>query len=363
MIKNNKWKLIISSIVILLPVTVFLIGDKILPEEISAYWGFGSMKGASSIFWILPLVLLAFHWMCTLLATVLDKNAAQNKKIVGLVFWIIPVISLSTSGTILMTALGQTSSIYAVISIVIAVSFIVIGNYLPKTTRNVTMGIKIKWTLSSDENWNATHRFAGKVYVVIGFLYLLAMALPSVVFPYVATASILLCCLLPVIYSYRFYQKQLAAELVTREACKKAYGELFKYKKSAVIITVAVLVPLLIFLPFVMFTGSVETTLEESSLTVKASFWNDFTVNYDEIDAVEYREGGVDGQRINGIGSARLLIGFFRNEEFGAYTRYTYTGDRPCVVLTIDGDTVVIGAEKDESVMAIYERILAEISK
>ena len=38
----------------------------------------------------------------------------------------------------------------------------------------------------------------------------------------------------------------------------------------------------------------------------------------------ELREGNVDGTRIGGFGSFRLLLGFFENEEFGTYTRYTY---------------------------------------
>ena len=88
-----------------------------------------------------------------------------------------------------------------------------------------------------------------------------------------------------------------------------------------------------------------------------ASFSGAVTFNYVDIDEVEYREEGVEGERIMGFGSARLLIGTFQNEEFGAYTRYTYTGDRPCVVLTLDGKKVVIGGTDADSVKQIYDVI------
>ena len=43
--------------------------------------------------------------------------------------------------------------------------FMVIGNYLPKVKQNNTIGIRVVWTLQDEENWNATHRFSGKIWV------------------------------------------------------------------------------------------------------------------------------------------------------------------------------------------------------
>lgn len=367
MIKRNKLKLIISSIVILLPMLLGFWGTKILPEEIIVHWGIdGNADGWMNpmlVFTVFPLILLVIHWVCIILTAVLDKNAQQNNKIFGMIFWIIPVISLSSCGIIFMTALGYTSNIYALIMLLLGLSFIIIGNYMPKTTRNVTTGIKIKWTLSNDENWNATHRFAGKVYVTIGFLCLLAMPLPDVAFPFVAIPIILLCVILPIIYSYSFYKKQLREGKVTKDEYKEGYGDIVKNKKIAFIVSAVIIAALAIFLPLLMFTGDVEATLGDDALVIDASFVGGTTIKYENIDSIEYRERGVDGQRVGGFGSARLLLGNFRNDEFGAYTRYTYTGDKPCVVLKVDGRTVVVGTDSEQEMKEIYERISAEISK
>ena len=84
MMKNNKWRLIASSIVTLLPMLLGAFAG-VLPERIAVHWGLsGEADGfmaASEIFLILPPILVAVHWLCLVLSTVLDKNAAQNKKL------------------------------------------------------------------------------------------------------------------------------------------------------------------------------------------------------------------------------------------------------------------------------------------
>lgn len=362
MIKNNKWKLVLSSVVILLPMLVGFFGSSILPEEIIIHWGIdGTPDGWGSpllVFVALPLILLVVHWLCIILTAVIEKNVEQNRTLMNIMFWIIPAISLTTCGMIFSIILGYTPNVSAVLHLLFAILFILIGNYMPKTTRNRTMGIKIKWTLANDENWNATHRFSGKVYVIVGFLCLLSMPIPMSIAPYLWIVFILLVSLLPTVYSYRFYKRQLAEGKATKEDYEKGYLDIVKNKSFVYIIVALILVVAAVL----MFVGKVETTADDTGINVKATFWSDLYLEYEDIDSVEYRENGVDGERINGYASARLLLGIFRNDEFGLYTRYTYTGDKPCVVLTIDDDIVVLGAEDEETLKAIYDSLSEKIS-
>lgn len=368
MFKKNKWKLILSSIVILLPILLGVFGGSYLSDEIAVHWGIdGKPDGWASptvIFFVLPVVLLLIHWACMVLSNVLDKNERQSKKVMEMTFWIIPVISLLVCGILFATALGYTANTFTVVILILAVTFIIIGNYLPKTTRNRTMGIKVKWALASDENWYATHRFAGKVYVILGLLCLLALPLPSSAFPFVALAILLVCSCLPVLYSYLFYKKQLSRGESTKEDYKKGLGDLGLNKKGSVVVTVIITLLLCALLSVVMFTGSVKATAEEDSLSIRASYWSDLILRYSDIAKVEYREEAVDGERVMGYGSARLLLGSFQNEEFGAYTRYTYTGKDPCVVITTaNGDILVIGLDEPSETKALYETLLEKTAK
>lgn len=52
------------------------------------------------------------------------------------------------------------------------VLFIIKGNYLPKTRSNWFLGIRTPWTLSSDVTWEKTHRLAGRLLMITGFVCL-----------------------------------------------------------------------------------------------------------------------------------------------------------------------------------------------
>ena len=115
---------------------------------------------------------------------------------------------------------------------------------------------------------------------------------------------------------------------------------------------------LAIVLIILMFTGEVKPVYGETSFTIEASWYADLTVEYASIDSVEYREGNVDGTRVGGWGSGRLLLGFFHNEEFGNYTRYTYVKPESCVVLHCGNKILVISGRTAEETEAIYRNLL-----
>lgn len=366
MIKKYKWHLIASSVVILLPMLFGFFAVKYLPETFTDLLGIsGVVNGATTneFFFILPLILLAIHLICLSLTALINKNNEQNSKLTIMMFWIIPFIALSVCGIVFAVSLGYISSIYSFIIVLLSILFIVVGNFLPKTTRNITMGIKIKWTILSDDNWNVTHRFAGKVYVIIGFTLLLALFLPSDAFPYVALVLILTAIFLPTIYSYKFYKKQLTDGTLNISDADKIYGRFANNKKSIKIATAIFLSVIFIIVAILMFTGDISTTLNEDSFTIKATYWSDITLKYNDIDSIEYYDEGVDGERISGVGSARLLLGKFRNNEFGVYTRYTYNKDVPCIVLKVDNEIIVLSAQTEQEVEELYNRLNTEIKK
>ena len=48
-----------------------------------------------------------------------------------------------------------------------------LGLVMPKLRRNSLMGLRTKWSLSSDEAWEKSQRFGGKSLAVTGVLVLL----------------------------------------------------------------------------------------------------------------------------------------------------------------------------------------------
>ena len=210
MIKNPK-KLLLSSIIILLPILFGLAVWEQLPEQVPTHWGAsGDPDGWSSkafAVFFMPLFLVALHWLCVFATGKDPKNQGQHQKLIGMVYWLVPAISLLVSGMMYTAALGYSVSATAVLPAVLGVMFIVIGNYLPKCKQNSTIGIKIKWTLENEENWNATHRFGGKLFVVGGFVLLGCAFLPAAAVIWVILPVMLMLTAVPMIYSYLYYKK------------------------------------------------------------------------------------------------------------------------------------------------------------
>ena len=89
---------------------------------------------------------------------------------------------------------------------------VVFGNYLPKIRPNRTLGIKLPWTLKSEECWNKTHRFSGYVAIVAGAILSIGAIICGVlnidayVFIFFGVAMLLFI-IAPIIYAVVTYKK------------------------------------------------------------------------------------------------------------------------------------------------------------
>ena len=66
------------------------------------------------------------------------------------------------------------------------------------------MGIKLPWTLNSDENWRRTHRLGGICFIIVGFSLILSVFLKSEI---LFLVPLFLGAIIPAIYSYYLYTK------------------------------------------------------------------------------------------------------------------------------------------------------------
>lgn len=132
-----------------------------------------------------------------------------------------------------------------------------------------------------------------------------------------------------------------------------------KIEKASIIFSIVIFA----IVGFILTTGDIEMVYHEPSFTIKASYWYDKEIFYDEIESIEYRDEKISGSRTGGFGSFRLLMGDFRNDEFGNYTRYTYKNCDAGVVLLVDGREVVISGKDKESTREIYEELMERCQK
>lgn len=359
MIKNHKWKAAISSVVILLPMVFGLIIWNRLPQNMVSHWGADGVadKTATKAFMVfgMPLILLALQWLMLLVETVLGKKRPQNSKIVTMQYVIVPVLSLVVHGFIYSAALEKEWNLFALIPVLIGILFLYIGNYLPKTTRNRTVGIKLRWTMGNDENWQKTHRLGGRIWFWGGLVMIASALLPVKFTVIVMVIMILISVIVPTVYSYFIYKKHRTEGV--------AYEPVFHNKSDKIALRITqITVPLILAgVAVLMFTGDISVTYTEADFKICASYMDDLTVSYTQVDSVEYRESFSIGHREMGYGSPRLSMGTFNNEEFGRYTLYAYTNGEGCVILRQDDRVLVLVGRTAGDTKSIYDTLSAKI--
>ena len=210
MIKKHWKLLVITSVMTLLPILAGMILWNQLPEQMPMHWnaageidGWGSK--AFAVFGI-PAIMLAAQWLCVLGTAADPKRANHPEKILQLVLWIIPVISVGMHAAVYAVALGHNVRMEMIAPVLVGVVLTIIGNYLPKCKQNYTIGIKIPWTLNSEENWNKTHRFAGFLWTVGGLIVVLTGFIGGF---WVFLPVVIVMVLAPMVYSYMLHKKGL----------------------------------------------------------------------------------------------------------------------------------------------------------
>jgi len=205
-IKSNLLSLI--TLLIMIAISGLLYGD--LPAQLPSGFDIDGTIRASRprelmviLFPLLYLVLIAV--INVLLRLSPQKFSMPNSKRamdiilfgVGLLFCFVHYALLVNNGDFAAFMLYFTYGI--------ALFFIVVGNVFGKTERNFFIGIRLPWTIASAANWKATHRFAGKIMVMMGVLLLVSNTL----YPQPALSLILcgLTVILPVSYSLVYFLK------------------------------------------------------------------------------------------------------------------------------------------------------------
>ena len=204
--KMNKKLLLLTSIVILLPMIWGLIIWKQLPNQIPIHF---NVAGQANNFqskplavFGLPLFLLLVHLFVIFMTARDPKNRTMNEKMGKVIYWLTPIVSLSVFYLIYSKALGSTTNPSVFVSALLGLIFVIMGNYMPKLKVNHTVGIRLPWTIQSEDNWHKTHRLAGKLWVLDGLILLLEAGIQFAV-PYVMGIVILTIVFIPVVYSYQ----------------------------------------------------------------------------------------------------------------------------------------------------------------
>jgi uncharacterized membrane protein len=151
--------------------------------------------------WVLPAASLFMWALLRLGARILPSGwrARMDASPMGVASLLSVGLLSALQGIILYASLSQTRSVGFPLAFLLGGFSVALGLVLPRIRRNPWMGIRTPWTLSSDENWARTHRFAGFTFCIGGALTLLC-AIAG--FSAHAVVFLVVSALVPAVYSF-----------------------------------------------------------------------------------------------------------------------------------------------------------------
>lgn len=211
MIRQNKKMILLTSILTLFPILIGVLLWKQLPDSVATNFGMDSQPNgysskAFSVFG-LPLFLLFMHWFCLIAINTDPKSRNISKKVFGLVLWICPLVSVGICSVLYAYNLGYKIDIVFICNWIIGIFYLILGNFIPKTKPNYTVGFRVPWALNDPDNWHHTHRFGGKCLVLGGVVMILTSPLQN---EWVLFALAMIPCAVPAVYSYLYYRKSIS---------------------------------------------------------------------------------------------------------------------------------------------------------
>ncbi len=163
---------LVSSAVVLLPMLVGTILWSRLPDQIPTNFDLnGQVKNYSEkgfVVYVIPFFILVGHLLSSL--RVSAKKAEKAEIAAALFQWICPAVSLIVYVDVYGKALGLPIDSALLVQLSIGFLIAVMGLAMPHCSRESRIGYKLPWTLRSDENWEATHRRAGRLWIICAAL-------------------------------------------------------------------------------------------------------------------------------------------------------------------------------------------------
>lgn len=208
----NKTK-IYSILLILISFALALYSYPLVPDQIASHWNFsGEVDGYMSKFWgifFMPILLIGLNFLLFLVPKIDPKKAnieqfkeMYNSFIVIFNLFMVYVYSLTVAWN-----LGYQFNMNTAILPAFGIFFYFLGGLIGKAKMNYTIGIKLPWTLSDEDNWNKTHKKGEYVFKIIGISTFIGVFFSNYSFLFLFLPLIIGIIYL-VIYSYLDFKKK-----------------------------------------------------------------------------------------------------------------------------------------------------------
>jgi len=198
---------LILIVVTLLPVLYLVVNWNLLPESMPIHFdahGQPNGYGSRMVYVWMP---VGIYFLMLVLPKI-DPRKANYAVFAESYFKIRLIMSVFIgliNAVVIWGVVNNSSSIHKFIPLTIFLLLMLIGNYMGNFRPNYFVGIKVPWTLNSDEVWIRTHKMTGKLWFwgsLAGMALYFVVDKPEWVF----LPLLVILVVVPIVYSYVIYQ-------------------------------------------------------------------------------------------------------------------------------------------------------------
>lgn len=224
--KMIKW------ILALLTLALTIIMLFVFPDTIPVHFDINGMAdrwGSKYEMLILPIIMLLsvimFEYITRFYRKKADKSDNEkqkveiisNIKVLNITTWVMLLVFFVMNSFFLYTSYSQVYpeknlpefDVMKAVCITMGITFIIMGNYMPKTRRNSTIGFRFPWTLYNDTTWNKSNRFASYVMMIAGAVSIIgAIFVKGITSTIIMLGSLLISIPIIMIYALIVYREE-----------------------------------------------------------------------------------------------------------------------------------------------------------
>ena len=212
----TKTKQTIYKLLARLPLTVTLISFFFLPDEVPVHFNFNNQVdrwGSKYELLILPFIIMFLGIIFLLIANHLDKKEKDGSNnyniLVTTGICILAMFNVLTYFTLYIAFAGVQDlsaapiDILSITAFMLGIFLVIIGNIIPKAKMNSMLGLRTKWSMSSEEAWRKSQRFGGYTAIISGVLIIVeSLIFSEMTAIYVLLGIIVIMAIVDTVYSY-----------------------------------------------------------------------------------------------------------------------------------------------------------------
>ena len=208
-LKNPAYWVILGLSLVLSIWIYFTTPAKIVPVHLNIKGevdGYGHKFSATFLFTIIILLMGALMAYCDKIDPY-RENVRRSRRAVKPILNIVSAFMLFFQIVFAwLIKTGSKTVDSSIFVIALGVLMILLGNYLPTVKRNFFVGIRVPWTLASDEVWRRTHRLGGWLFIAVG-LWMIVAALLRLGWEFWAIPAIIILVYVSIVYPYYLFKK------------------------------------------------------------------------------------------------------------------------------------------------------------